>query len=227
MSLHLSRIRLRREGSAAALARLLVPDGGAAPRSAAGHHLLWSLFADHPERQRDFLWREERPGDFLALSARAPQDAHGLFSVETKPFEPVLGSGDRLRFSLRANPTIDRAEPGRARSKRHDVVMNALKHVRQGERGTARPQAILTAGAAWMARQGTAHGFAVEEGLAVDGYDQRRVLRDGARDAIFGVADFEGALRVNEPAQFLAQLGKGFGRARAFGCGLMLIRRMR
>jgi CRISPR system Cascade subunit CasE len=32
-------------------------------------------------------------------------------------------------------------------------------------------------------------------------------------------------LTVRNPASFLATLGQGFGRARAFGCGLMLIRR--
>jgi CRISPR system Cascade subunit CasE len=32
---------------------------------------------------------------------------------------------------------------------------------------------------------------------------------------------------VKEPDRFLAKLAQGFGRARAFGCGLMLIRRTR
>jgi CRISPR system Cascade subunit CasE len=41
------------------------------------------------------------------------------------------------------------------------------------------------------------------------------------------VLDFEGVLEVTDPVRFLAALANGFGRARAFGCGLMLIRRAR
>ena len=43
---------------------------------------------------------------------------------------------------------------------------------------------------------------------------------------MFGVMDFSGMLEVKDPARFLTQLAQGFGRARAFGCGLMLIRRI-
>jgi CRISPR system Cascade subunit CasE len=54
--LWLSRARLRRDAPVAALARLLVPEAASA-FPAAAHHLVWSLFADGPERRRDFLWR--------------------------------------------------------------------------------------------------------------------------------------------------------------------------
>lgn len=226
MTLVLSRIALRRDGSAAALARLLVPDGGAAPRSAAGHHLLWSLFADTPDRKRDFLWREEGPGRFMTLSARAPVDAHGLFQLDSKPFEPVLRAGDRLRFALRANPVV--ALPGARgqRGKRADVVMQKLYAVPRGdERIKARETIIPEAGRAWLAKQGERHGFAPDGEVGVDGYETIRLARPGERDVRYGVLDFDGVLTVRDRDAFLAQLAQGFGRARAFGCGLMLIRR--
>lgn len=226
MTLFLSRIALRRDGSAAALARLLVPEGGVAPRSAAGHHLLWSLFADSPERTRDFLWREEGPGRFMTLSAREPVDRHELFRVEAKPFEPVLRAGDRLRFALRANPVV--AVPGARgeRGKRADVVMRELYSVPRGDqRVMARETIIPEAGRAWLAKQGERHGFAPEGEVGVDGYETMRLPRPGADLIRYGVLDFDGLLTVRDPEAFLAQLGQGFGRARAFGCGLMLIRR--
>lgn len=225
MTLILSRVALRRDGSAAALARLLVPEGGAAPRSAAGHHLLWSLFADTPDRRRDFLWREEGPGRFITLSAREPVDGHGLFHVESKPFEPVLRAGDRLRFALRANPVM--AIPGARgeRGKRADVVMQKLHAVPRGERAAARETVIPEAGRAWLAKQGERHGFALEGEVGVDGYETIRLPRPGADLIRYGVLDFEGVLTVRDPAAFLSQLAQGFGRARAFGCGLMLVRR--
>lgn len=226
MTLYLSRIALRRDGSAAALARLLVPEGGAAPRSAAGHHLLWSLFADSPDRARDFLWREEGPGRFMTLSAREPADRHDLFRVEPKPFEPALRAGDRLRFALRANPVV--ALPGARgqRGRRADVVMHKLHAVPRGEaRAAAREAIIPEAGRAWLAKQGDRHGFAPEGEVGVDGYETIRLPRPGAKPVQYGVLEFDGVLVVRDPDAFLARLGEGFGRARSFGCGLMLIRR--
>ena len=69
--LWLSRARLREDACVAALARLLVPEAASA-RPAAAHRLVWSLFADGPDRRRDFLWREEAPGRFMTLSRRPP-----------------------------------------------------------------------------------------------------------------------------------------------------------
>ena len=41
----------------------------------------------------------------------------------------------------------------------------------------------------------------------------------------FGILDLTGRIEIADPAVFLALLARGFGRAKAFGCGLMLIRR--
>ncbi len=137
VSLFLCRASLRRDAPSGALAELLVPTEGGV-RAGAAHRLVWALFADGPERRRDFLWREEGPGRFLALSARPPVDSHGLFRLEWQPFEPVLAPGDRLRFLLRANPVIARSDAPGQRGRRHDVVMDAIRAVpapaRAGER---------------------------------------------------------------------------------------------
>ena len=68
MTLYLSRLRLSRKPSSRALDAILNPkeDG---PRLDAHHRLLWAVFADSPDRRRDFLWRAERQGEFPALSA--------------------------------------------------------------------------------------------------------------------------------------------------------------
>lgn len=224
-ALYLSRARLRRDAPVAALAQLLVP-ADASERPGASHRLVWALFADSAERQRDFLWREERPGQFMALSKRPPQDLHHLFDLDYKPFEPVLSSGDRLGFTLRANPVVARPAGKGERGKRHDVVMDVLHAVPAGERTAARPAAVLSAGRAWLTRQGQAHGFAPMGDPAVDGYEQVRIQRHPAKPAVFSVLDISGVLEVHDPDRFLASMTAGFGRARAFGCGLMLIRRV-
>ena len=227
--LFLSRARLRRDAPVAALANLLVPEN-AADRAAASHRLVWALFADAADRRRDFLWREEKPGQFMALSARPPADPHGLFDLESKPFAPKLSPGDRLGFTLRVNPVVARSEaPGKRgkRGKRHDVVMDLLRDVPKEERAKARPEAVLTAGRTWLARQGEANGFDPLGEVGVDGYDSVRIPRAAGKPAVFGVLDISGVLEVRDPVCFLARLTQGFGRARAFGCGLMLIRRAR
>jgi len=223
--LWLSRARLRQDtGATAALARLLVPEGQGA-RVAAAHRLVWALFADAPERERDFLWREEAPGRFMTLSARPPQAMPDLFDVQSQPFEPVLAPGDRLSFALCANAVISRASAPGQRSKPHDVVMDAIHALPKGQRAEARLGAVAQAGRAWFAKQGQAHGFEPLGDIGVDGYESVRIPRDKGAEARFGRLDFAGLLQVTDPAKFLAKLGAGFGRARAFGCGLMLIRR--
>jgi CRISPR system Cascade subunit CasE len=224
--LFLSRARLNRDAPAQALARLLVPDDAAA-RAAAAHHLVWSLFADVPDRRRDFLWREEAPGRFMTLSSRQPADPHGLFVIESKPFAPTLEAGDRLGFSLRANPVISRQTAPGKRGIRHDVVMDALHRLPRDDRADERPNAIATAGVAWLGRQGDAHGFVPIGRSNVDGYETVHIPRERSQDGIrFGRVDITGTLTVTDPVRFLAALVSGFGRSRAFGCGLMLIRRV-
>ena len=91
------------------------------------HQIVWSWFGDHPARSRDFLYRQEGDGlstRFFTLSARPPVDAGGLWRIASKPFAPRLSPGDRLLFSLRANPTRKKSD-GRNQGKRHDVVMDA------------------------------------------------------------------------------------------------------
>lgn len=231
----LTRLRLARDAATAALAPVLLPESDD-ERAGVAHRLLWTLFAGDPEATRDFLWREEGGDDlapgrsrFLVLSARRPADPKGLFELdEPKPFTPVLAPGDRLRFALRANPVVTRKDPAGGRGKRHDVVMDRLRALPKGAaRAEARHRVMQEAAAAWLAGQGERHGFALLPGsLRADGYDQLRIRRSGGRAPIeVSRLDLEGLLEVTEPAAFLAALAQGFGKAKAFGCGLMLIRR--
>lgn len=242
--LFLTRARLRRDVPAEALRALLEP-GGESRRTAAGHGLVWALFDDTPERARDFLWREADPGVFYLLSARPPEDRRGLFRVdEPKAFAPALAAGDRLTFALRANATVARAAGPGVRGKPCDVVMDALRDVPPEERAGARRAVLPRVARSWLAQQGERCGFALPDDAAdqdadegdddwsvpaavrVLGYRTLRVDRGrGAAPMRVGVLDLEGVLVVRDPARFVEALGVGFGRAKAFGCGLMLVRR--
>lgn len=249
--MYLTRARLRRDVPAAALRAVLVPDGGESERAATTHRLVWTLFADAPERTRDFLWREAEPGAFYCLSARPPEDRHGLFDVDPpKPFAPALAAGDRLGFALRANATVARGGHAAAdgqpavRGRPCDVVMDALYRTPDVSRPEARRRLLVPVAHAWLVRQGDKHGFRlpplppprtaadpddVDDGVfRVAGYRVLRIDRGQRRQPLrVGVLDLEGVLEVRDPHAFVAALGHGFGRAKAFGCGLMLIRRAR
>lgn len=220
--LFLSRAELRRDASLLALARALIPEDESS-RVEAAHRLVWSLFADASDRRRDFLWRAADRNRFLILSSRPPQDDHGLFQVETKPFAPVLRAGQRLRFSLRANPVVAIPPERGKRGKRHDVVMHALRAVQPGKRAFARREAMETAGRRWLELQGERAGFRIDGTVAIDGYEQLRIPRKNAPAMRISVLDFDGVLTVTDPEALLAAIGRGFGHARAFGCGLMLV----
>lgn len=222
---YLSRVTLRRDASTASLLPLLLP--GESGTQHTGHHLVWSLFADSPTRRRDFLWREADQGTFYVLSARRPVDNHNLFRLdEPKVFAPVLAEGDRLRFSLRVNPVVRRTDSC-GRSAKHDVVFDALRHHPSGERAAHRMALVHEQGLAWLQGQARVAGFTVDEKdiIGIDRYQQHRVSRQGAKPMQFSTLDVEGVLSVRAPAVLLDAILRGFGAARAYGCGLMLIRR--
>ena len=233
-NMHISRARLRasRGEALSAIAPLLIPDD---PRKQVSHahRILWLLFQDIPDAVRDFLWRDEGKGKYMILSARPPVDPLGLFDLDSKPFEPVLQAGDRLAFSLRANPVVARKgaltkadHDQRKRGKRVDVVMDALKSVPTKDRAAVRDQIATDVAAQWLMKQGLASGFKLPRPPLVDGYVQVPVERRKGQAAGFSALNMSGILEISDPVAFLSRLPKGFGSAKAFGNGLMLIRRV-
>jgi CRISPR system Cascade subunit CasE len=218
----LIRASLKQDASIASIASLLLPAEPAA-RVGAAHRLVWSLFAGDAARKRDFLWREDTANNFYILAPQLPAES-AIFDVQSKPFAPHLTEGDFLQFSLRANATRAYKPAGsQARGKRADVVMARLYAAE--DRAAARPAVIQEAGAAWLAAQGARHGFSLSGAPAVDGYARLRLPRAGTGKIDISTLDFSGVLKITDPAAFLRALYHGFGHAKAFGCGLMLIRR--
>ena len=240
MTHYLTRATLNHDAPEHALMPLLDPvDRDAA--FDAHHRLMWTLFPNR-DGKRDFLWRFEDRGRFLILSARMPQSSSLFLPLETKTFEPALALGDRLAFVLRANATKDRRSgpgdevaPGTRRrpskDRRVDIVMHAMRETEAAPRAHGpdgrsrrRMQIATDAARAWLSRQGERRGFEVHA-LTVEDYRVRKLKRRRGKEASFGVLDLAGALAVRDPGVFTGALLAGFGRARAYGCGLMLVRR--
>ena len=202
------------------------------------HSLVWDLFADAPERSRDFIYRQdlvEGLPAFYCVSVREPNDRHAIWSVETKPYAPAIKKDQRLSFMLRANPIRskrdEKADPdGKRKQHRHDVVMDVKTLLKQ--RQTEYPpeaEIVQQAGFVWLAMKGEANGFALRDGeVRADGYIQHRFTKPKGKHAVtLSTIDFTGLLTVTDPALFVPALFHGLGPAKGFGCGLMMVRPVR
>lgn len=179
-----------------------------------GHKLIWSLFEHREKGDRSFLYREEAPGSFLIVSQDRPTDVSGVWQMETKPYRPELSSGQRLAFMLRCNPA--RTYKSAEGTRRTDVVIHAAK-AGQTDR--------LVALQAWLMRRLAETGADLLS-LEELGWEVRRLSHGKGKRHNIGIADLSGTLTVREPDTFAAALYTGIGKARAYGCGLILVRRI-
>ena len=197
----------------------------------AEHQLLWRLFPEQPDDSRDFLYRRETGEHgvfFYLLSQRQPQVGNTGLLLQSKPFDPQLIIGDRLRFELRAN-AVRTTHDGSGSNRRHrrDIVEAALDmHRRDSDEPPVSEEIRQRAGADWLASQGARGGFAVDS-LRVSNHQFVRLRKPGAKAPIrFAYMDYTGVLEITDPNQFVQQtVAKGLGRSRSFGCGLLMLSR--
>jgi CRISPR system Cascade subunit CasE len=230
--MYLSRVRVATEGlDRSALLALMAGD------AYGNHQLLWQLFTD--QQERNFLFRQETESEqmlstsevrglplFYVLSDVPPANVPGLLQAETKTLAPKLNEGDRLIYRLRANPTVARKQKGRDRSVRHDVLMDSKRQSRQAgvTDAAAVEKEMENAARAWLEQRAEDAGFNLESEPQVSGYRQHALKRKG-RNIRFSSIEYEGVLTIASPERFSQTLLQGLGRSRAFGCGLMLVRR--
>ena len=196
------------------------------------HEILWRLFPEDPHKKRDFLFRKETRENwpfFYMVSKRRPQSLKGLLQVETKPYGPKLTNGQQLSFSLRANPVVAKKTGDGRKIARHDVVMNAkhdLSASSTGKTNISMGELQYAAGIKWLNDRADRLGFDFDPGqVRVFGYQQYRIKSRKQKDLIrFSTLDYSGILTVTESERFNRTLVDGVGRAKAFGCGLLLVR---
>nr|WP_289073385.1 type I-E CRISPR-associated protein Cas6/Cse3/CasE [uncultured Halomonas sp.] len=201
------------------------------------HQLLWRLFPDIPKGERPFIFRQEMEEDANGKSAGLPRfyvgsnrplEPIGGFDVQCKPFDPQLARGERLAFRLRANPTVAKSAGKGRRSHRADVLMDARYPVPKGERTSqACVEAMDAAARYWLDSRAESFGFTLPVKPEVGAYRQHALGKKGGGQPIrYSSVDYEGLLEVADPERLKETLQNGIGRARAFGCGLLLLRRV-
>lgn len=188
------------------------------------HRQLWRLFpgearearSSGEEERQGFLFRVEehqpgRPACLLVQSRRTPEAAPGLALVGTREFHPQPVAGLRLSFLLTANPvkTITDGQRDTKSGKRSEKCRVPL--IREEDQRD------------WLTRK--LAGAAMVEVTTVLPHPPLH-FRKGNRGGKLVSVTFEGVLRVEEPAMLTTMLENGVGPAKAFGCGLLLVRRL-
>lgn len=226
--MYFSRISLMSPGAmdTARLANLMCSDGYRE------HQYLWKLFEKDPDADRDFLFRREQVGGwprFFMISDRLPAHANDVWKIESKGYEPQIKAGQPLAFSLRVNPVVTRLSKA-GKKQRHDVVMDLKKRMDYQSMPKAdRPSIqslIQQAGLDWLEARAEKYGFSFSPGaVRVDAYLRHSVTKQVRKKTIkFSTLDYTGLLTVVDPERFQLALFQGIGPAKAFGCGLLLVR---
>lgn len=199
------------------------------------HQMIWGLFDNAPDQQRDFLYRrEDKPGEvpfYYVLSERQPMISNEKLIVETKPFEPCLQAGDHLQFLLRVNAVVTRkADDNSKRRIRRDIIEACIDqcrlHFSTKDEWPSKSEIHQGVATCWLGRQGEKHGFELLNCMVMS-HNFHKVRKPGDHNPRhFTSLDVRGDLTVTAPDAYLAALKQGIGRSKAYGCGLMLVRRM-
>jgi CRISPR system Cascade subunit CasE len=202
-------------------------------RAAGGAPVYYVVSGDRPHPSSS-AWtvetREYRPqlsaGDRLSFRLRA--NAVVIQKVARNPDQHQAWLENRRAQEL-PEMSAGKHFPRRIR---HDVVMQAKhaigwKNLSEEQRPPLN-ELIHRAGLDWLVDRQERNGFLLHrESLQVDGYSQHRFMKKESKPIVFSTLEFQGVLTVTEPADFIEKaLFEGIGPAKAFGCGLLLVRRI-
>lgn len=194
------------------------------------HQALWEVFSDGPDRRRDFLYRQMDPGAFLTVSDREPAPGPDLDKREVQPYKPALRAGQRVLFSLRVNP-VRKTRDGQGRQVRHDIVQDLrTRLVAEGtpkEKLPPRLELAEHAAAQWIQAREERLGLRLEPGtLMAEAYENQRFRKArGGPEVVVSTLDLRGFAQVTAPEALARALLGGVGPAKAYGCGLLLVRK--
>lgn len=121
---------------------------------------------------------------------------------DSKNLDPTLKAGQKLRFRLRANPTV----------KRNGKRLGLLSEKERIE---------------WLERKASQSGFKITPSnmliISENNITAIKVSDDNSQTMTFSSAIFEGILEVEDPKRFNKTLQSGIGSAKSFGFGMLSI----
>jgi CRISPR system Cascade subunit CasE len=206
------------------------------------HQLVWKAFPGVARGDRPFLFSVEEHASHHSILVQSSLPGEWSFldgeaSVRSKSFDPRLIPVDvPLQFFLRCNPTVDRRGYRDGKKRRVAVGINPELAFQQMGQATAAPSTAAARAAwrderlrEWFVRQGERHGFQVETCTPGPVVARRIVRIEGSRPQgtpmIFHEVEFTGLIRATDSDAFVRVCADGLGRGRAFGYGLLMVRR--
>jgi len=201
------------------------------------HRFVWRIFNENDTQKPDaaqFLYRIDYFLDtpvIYVLSRYKPESQIKRWQVQTKVWQPGIVDGAMFQFSLRANPTIGIS------GKRHDVFMHVKKHY-SGEDQFELRELMFSAGKGFLQNKAKTIGieflgetldFSNKQKLTgVKHANGENIVHSGKTENAITIStvDYQGVFRVVDQTLLLQNVLKGIGRAKRFGCGLMLLNRI-
>lgn len=181
--------------------------------SYAWHQKVWEAFPDRKGEKRDFLTRlDDTDSRFrlLILSESLPvrPDWCPTDCWRTKEMDEKFLNPGTFEFSLLANATTKK------------VVHVDGERKKNGQRIPIVGEEDLTA---WLLRKGEFHGFALaSNSLKISSMPRNYFIKKG-KSGLHQGTNFQGLLKVTDPALFRDALINGIGTAKAFGFGLLCL----
>ena len=181
--------------------------------SYAWHRATWHAFPARDGARRDFLTRLDDLGEAfrLLILSGEPPTACPWGRWQTREVKAEFLEHDSYRFQLRANP-----------SRKLVVREQDGARVKNGRRVPLTDPDQLDA---WLSRKASGAGFQLvwhEAGAPVE----QPFVRSGRRGKHVGV-DFRGVIRIVDRERFRTAFGRGFGSAKAFGFGMLMLEPIR
>lgn len=162
------------------------------------------------------------------LRRRALAESLGLDwdSLRSKGMPNGFRQGQQLRFHVRACPVIRKSRGSQAYRFGAELDVFLAEVERAGKEVLLDRQTVY---ARWLESQITRSKAAACQSVHLISMQMTEFLRRDANREIRSIArpdvTFDGSLRVIEPDLFFALVRRGIGRHRAFGFGMMLLRR--
>lgn len=129
-----------------------------------------------------------------------------LANPAIKEINLPLADGQRLRFRLRANPTIKKVRRDKNGNRLNSNRVPLVHEAKQIE---------------WLQKQAQANGFRILDiGISQPEQQTSRKKGNGRSITIYTVT-FNGRLQITDAASFKTAVRTGIGPAKAFGCGLL------
>lgn len=159
------------------------------------------------------LWR--RYSDHALVLAEKPSQLH-----PSKPYDPSPETGMTVRFNLLVNVTVDKPVPN-GRSRRIDPVLQAW--IDSGKKAIWQSLGFEV-GCKWIGDRQERNGFRLTQVDLAD-YEVIEFMREG-KPLRLGTIAYSGTMEITESDKFKGAMLNGIGHGRAWGCGLLLCKRI-